>query len=90
MAVPKDIQEKADRRIFLWHKNKGVGLTNGEIEEYKRLTRSVNAFIKKTWPESWESVKFLSRRRRMVFKHAPVKKKPATLLKEKIVKWMEK
>lgn len=92
MPVPDDIQKKADRRIYLWHKNKGLGLTRTEIEEYKKLTRSVNAFIKKTWPGSWEIAKRIAARQRIVFKVAPPKpkkKSAKTILKEKIIKLME-
>lgn len=56
MLISKDIQEKAKRRFILWNKNKFIGLTDDEIDEYENLTNSINIYIKKTWPDSIEKI----------------------------------
>ena len=74
-SIPADIKKKAERRTYLWHKNNGVGLTAAEVAEYRRVAGAVNRFIKKTWPESWESCKRLQRLNgRMRVKKAKAKK----------------
>lgn len=76
MPVPEDIKKKAERRIALWRKNKGDGLTRAEIAEYSKLTRAVSAYVKKTWPETWSNYRALTARNRIKFKKAKPKPRP--------------
>lgn len=76
MPVPEDIKKKAERRIALWQKNRGDGLTRAEIREYGKLTRVVSAYVKKTWPETWSNYRALATRNRIKFKKAKPKPRP--------------
>jgi len=53
----------ADRRTELWNRNISVGLTEAEIAEYRRLHRQLYDGIRRFYPESWERIKKLRRRR---------------------------
>src|SRR5262245_29980370 len=57
----RSIHEKNERRLFLLKKRLTQELSRREELEYQRLQRAVNRYCKKTWPEDWESMKFLDR-----------------------------
>lgn len=67
MSIPPHIQKKSDRRICLWNKNKFIGLTHDEIDEYEGLTNSINIYIRKTWPNSMEKVKSFCDKNKITF-----------------------
>ena len=62
--VPVRIWVANRRRDILFAKGQTVGLTPDEFREYCRLRQKVFRFIKRTWPENWENVKWLVRHNR--------------------------
>ena len=57
--IPVRIRVANRRREILYAKARADGLTADEFREYCRLRQRVFRFVKRTWPENWESVKYL-------------------------------
>lgn len=59
--VPPEIWKANDRRLKLFRKRMKQELPKVEEMEYQRLTRKINDFIRKTWPEDADTIRDLQR-----------------------------